>query len=281
MKMYMGVLNAHDRGGFEINLIVDGDVPGAESGYCDHDDDRIWQVTGLSNAELAGHIANARIDVLVDLNGYSHQTRLPLVLHRCAPVQIAWNGMYGTTGFADVDVLVGDGAVMPPDEERDTASSAFTACATPISRSTCSMKPRTCRSLRVSEWIRHIRQPQLGIQAHGYDAGCLVADPPRDPFREAADPQCGARPRFGACGPARTSGRTRRPGRPRHAPRACGACGVSAHLRPMRHRARRVSLQRWHDDGRGAVAGRPGAHHLWRPMGRPDQRVHHQGCRTG
>ncbi len=118
MKMYMGVLNAHDRSRFEINLIVDGDMPSAESGYCDHDDDRIWQATGVSNAALAGYIANARIDVLVDLNGYSHQSRLPLLLHRSAPVQIAWQGMYGTTGFRDMDILVADGTVMPPEEER-------------------------------------------------------------------------------------------------------------------------------------------------------------------
>jgi tetratricopeptide (TPR) repeat protein len=40
MKMYMGVLNAHDRDRFEINLIVDGALPSAASGYEDHDDDR-------------------------------------------------------------------------------------------------------------------------------------------------------------------------------------------------------------------------------------------------
>lgn len=118
MKMYMGVLNAHDRDRFEVNLIVDGALPGAASGYRDHDDDRIWQVSGVANAELARHIASANIDVLIDLNGYSHKTRLPLLLHRPAPVQIAWNGMYGTTGFPGVDVLVTDDAVLPPGEER-------------------------------------------------------------------------------------------------------------------------------------------------------------------
>jgi protein O-GlcNAc transferase len=118
MKMYMGVLNAHDRGRFEVNLIVDGALPTAASGYHDHDSDRIWQVAGVPNAELAGHIAAANIDVLIDLNGYSHQARLPLLLHRAAPVQIAWNGMYGTTGFPHVDVLIADDSVLPRSEER-------------------------------------------------------------------------------------------------------------------------------------------------------------------
>lgn len=118
MKMYMGVLNAHDRDRFELNLIVDGALPGPDAGYRGHDDDRIWEVTGLSNARLAGHVAEAGIEVLVDLNGYSHQSRLPLLLYRAAPVQVAWNGMYGTTGFPGLDLLVGDAAAIPPDEER-------------------------------------------------------------------------------------------------------------------------------------------------------------------
>jgi len=117
MKMYMGVLNAHDRSRFEVNLIVDGDLPSAASGYLDRDEDRIWQVSGVPNDELARHIEAAEIDVLIDLNGYSHKSRLPLLVHRAAPLQIAWNGMYGTTGFPHVDVLIADDAVLPESEE--------------------------------------------------------------------------------------------------------------------------------------------------------------------
>lgn len=117
MKMYMGVLNAHDRDRFELHLIADGPPPSAAAGYRDHPQDRIWEVEGLPNAKLARHIAEAGIDVLVDLNGYSHQARLPLLLNRAAPVQMAWNGMYGTTGFPHLDALIGDGWSIPPEEE--------------------------------------------------------------------------------------------------------------------------------------------------------------------
>jgi len=117
MKMYMGVINAHDRDAFEINLIVDGGVPCAEAGYRDHDADRIWEVDGVPNERLAALIAEAPIDVLVDLNGYSHVARLPLMAWRAAPVQVAWNGMYGTTGFPEVDALIGDAAAIPPEED--------------------------------------------------------------------------------------------------------------------------------------------------------------------
>jgi len=118
MKMYMGVINAHDRDRFEFHFLSDGATPSAACGYVDHAEDRIWELGDVSNAALAQHIAEAGLDVLVDLNGYSFQRRLPVFLHRPARLQICWNGMYGTTGLPDIDWLVGDAAVIPPEEER-------------------------------------------------------------------------------------------------------------------------------------------------------------------
>lgn len=118
MKLYIGVINAHDRDRFDLHLLSDGAAPCAECGYADHAEDRIWELGGVSNAALAQHIAEAGLDVLVDLNGYSFQRRLPVFLYRPAPLQVCWNGMYGTTGLRDIDWLVGDAAVIPPEEER-------------------------------------------------------------------------------------------------------------------------------------------------------------------
>lgn len=117
MKMYIGVINAHDRDRFEVTMIADGALPSAEAGYRDCPDDRVWEVTGVPNHELAGHIAEYGLDVLVDMNGYSHQTRMGLLAIRSAPVQIAWSGMYATTGFAAVDCVIADAWSIPPEEE--------------------------------------------------------------------------------------------------------------------------------------------------------------------
>jgi protein O-GlcNAc transferase len=118
MKMFMGVINAHDRDSFEVHLIATGDLPSAEAGYRDHPDDRIWEVGDISNAELAGHMTDARLDILVDLNGYSDLARMPVLLHRAVPTQISWANMYATTGFPTVDCVVGDPWTIPPGEER-------------------------------------------------------------------------------------------------------------------------------------------------------------------
>ncbi len=118
MKMFMGVINAHDRDAFEVHLLATGSLPSAASGYRDRPDDRIWDIGDIPNAELAEHIAEARLDVLIDLNGYSDLARLPLLLYRAAPVQLCWANMYATTGFATVDCVIGDPWTIPPEEER-------------------------------------------------------------------------------------------------------------------------------------------------------------------
>src|SRR5262249_47287945 len=118
MKPVWGVINRHDRTRFEIHLLSDGADPSAESGYRDHAEDRIWQIAGLSNAQLAHHVRKAELDVMVDLNGYSRQGRLGLFVLRPAPVQVAWFNMYATSGLSWFDALVGDSAVVMPGEEQ-------------------------------------------------------------------------------------------------------------------------------------------------------------------
>ncbi|MBO1360566.1 tetratricopeptide repeat protein [Acetobacter sacchari] len=117
MKMYMGVINAHNRSRFDVNIIADGPPPDFQNGYVDHENDRIWGVESLSNAELSNLIFEEKIDILVDLNGYSHQRRLPLLNYRSAPVQLVWNGMYATTGFPNVDGIIGDNQAIRSNEQ--------------------------------------------------------------------------------------------------------------------------------------------------------------------
>ena len=118
MKPVWGVINRHDRDRFEVHLLSDGADPSVSSGDVDHPEDRIWRIGGLSNAELARRVREAGLDVLVDLNGYSRQARLGLFLHRPARRQIAWFNSYATSGVPAFDLLVGDAAVVTPDEER-------------------------------------------------------------------------------------------------------------------------------------------------------------------
>lgn len=117
MKPVFPVINRHDRAKYEIHLISDGDDPSAAAGYAEHDEDRIWQVRGMANGALAQAIAQAELDVLVDLNGYSLAGRLGVFPYRPARFQLGWFNMFATTSVPGMDALVGDDMVIRPEEE--------------------------------------------------------------------------------------------------------------------------------------------------------------------
>jgi len=117
MKPVFGVINHHDRAQFAVHLFCDDRPPAKDGGYRQHAQDRIIDASGLSNQELAARITALGIDVLVDLNGHSFQSRLGLFMRRPAPLIIGWFNMYATTGIDAFDYIVGDDAVIPPEEE--------------------------------------------------------------------------------------------------------------------------------------------------------------------
>lgn len=118
MRPVWGVVNHHDRSAFEIHLFSDSEPLTAECGYQANPLDRLHDVRGMPNGDLAGYVDRAGIDILVDLNGYSYPERLGLFMRRPAPVTVAWFNMYATSGISSFDYIIGDAVVVPPSEER-------------------------------------------------------------------------------------------------------------------------------------------------------------------
>jgi len=118
MKPVFALINRHDRDAFEIHLLSDGAPPAAASGYRDHDADTVHDLRGVPNDAASGIIADLGLDVLIDLNGYSLQPRLPVLMRRPAAKIIGWFNSFAATGIAGYDGLVGDASVIRPGEER-------------------------------------------------------------------------------------------------------------------------------------------------------------------
>lgn len=78
----------------------------------------LWRTAdGLGDAELAGLIEQDRIDILVDLSGYTAGNRLLVFARKPAPVQVSWLGYFNTTGMQAMDYLIVDEHLAPLDEE--------------------------------------------------------------------------------------------------------------------------------------------------------------------
>lgn len=115
MRLLTGVLEHHDHSAFEIHAFSygprdEGEMRRRIVAACD----RFHDVSTLFGRDLAQRIADAGIDILVDLTGWTGNTRSAALGYRPASIQVNWLGYSGTLGsrrFADY--LIGDPVATP------------------------------------------------------------------------------------------------------------------------------------------------------------------------
>jgi protein O-GlcNAc transferase len=72
-----------------------------------------------SHEEAAEIIRKDRIQILVDLTGYTAQSRSAILAFRPAPIQVNYLGYPGTMGTKFVDYLIADNFIIPPELEKN------------------------------------------------------------------------------------------------------------------------------------------------------------------
>ena len=118
-RLLAGVLEAHDRGRFEIFAVsygpeIGGPMRDRLKAACEH-----WmEARSLSDAEIAAQCRTLGVDIAVDLKGYTQDGRPGILAHRPAPVRVSWLGYPGTLG-AHADVVLADAVTLPPEAEKD------------------------------------------------------------------------------------------------------------------------------------------------------------------
>ncbi|WGS22666.1 MULTISPECIES: tetratricopeptide repeat protein [unclassified Bradyrhizobium] len=65
-----------------------------------------------TDADVARIIADAEIDILVDLNGFTKGARTNILAHRPAPIQVNYLGYPGTMAAPYIDYIVGDASIL-------------------------------------------------------------------------------------------------------------------------------------------------------------------------
>lgn len=110
----LDAIAAHDRERCEVVLYAHG-PPAADEWR-----ERARRAAGrfveleTDDRSAAQRIASDRLDVLVDLNGYTSQSRMGIVALRPAPVVASWLGYIGTLGDARLaDYVIGDAVATP------------------------------------------------------------------------------------------------------------------------------------------------------------------------
>lgn len=110
------LFDRHDRSRFEIVAISFGPDDGSEIRQkLMRSFDRFIDVRGKSDHEIAELIRHMRIDIAVDLCGYTQHGRPGILAGRPARVQISYLGYPGTMGSPHMDYLIADKVLIPPE----------------------------------------------------------------------------------------------------------------------------------------------------------------------
>ena len=111
------VFELHDRDRFETRLYSYGrDDGSALRRRIEASGDAFIDVSGLSDRETAQRIRADRIDVLIDLKGFTLNARTRVMAMRPAPIQVAYLGFPATMGAPFIDYAVVDPIVLPPEK---------------------------------------------------------------------------------------------------------------------------------------------------------------------
>lgn len=139
------LLELHDRQRFEIFAYSygprdDGTMRQRITAAVDHFVDIAW----IGDDQAAARIREDRIDILVDLKGYTVGDRLGIMARRPSPVQVTWLGYPGTTGTTFIDYLIADPLIVPPDTAHGCSEQLLYLphCYQPIDRKRIIAEPR-------------------------------------------------------------------------------------------------------------------------------------------
>ncbi len=75
-------------------------------------------VSGISDKEVAVLCRQDNIDIAIDLNGYTRNSRSSIFAYRAAPIQINFLGFPGTMGADFIDYIIADKYLIPPNNSK-------------------------------------------------------------------------------------------------------------------------------------------------------------------
>ena len=109
-----GLFERHDRAKFEVTAFAFG--PEANDpmlARLTKAFDRFVDVRQKSDLDVAALARDLKLDIAVDLNGFTEHCRTKIFAARAAPIQINFLGYPGTMGAEFMDYLIADGMVVP------------------------------------------------------------------------------------------------------------------------------------------------------------------------
>lgn len=112
--LIVGIFEHHDKDRFETTAISFGRDDKSETrARIETAFDRFIDVQEMSDSQVAVLMREMEIDIAIDLNGYTGDSRAAILAHRPAPVQVNYLGYPGTMGAPYIDYIIADRIVIP------------------------------------------------------------------------------------------------------------------------------------------------------------------------
>ncbi len=118
MKLIAPLLELHDKSRFKIYLY--SFVP-KEDEYTERAKNSgciFRNIIKLNDIEAVELARNDKLDIAVDLMGYTRLNRMPIFSYRVAPIQINYIGFPGSVGSDTIDYIIADKIIIPRENEK-------------------------------------------------------------------------------------------------------------------------------------------------------------------
>lgn len=107
------VLEAHSRRSVQVHAYYSGHSRDKWTNRVESAVDQFSMVDKLTDQALHQKIIQDRIDILIDLNGFTRGHRVKTLMRRAAPIQVSWIGYPGSTGLDVMDYRIVDAFTDP------------------------------------------------------------------------------------------------------------------------------------------------------------------------
>ena len=115
----ISVFENHDKSKFEIYHYSYGeDDKSIYRKRIEKASDSFKDIRDIDNKTAAKIIHEDKIDILIDLKGYTQGSRLEIFAYKPSPIQVSYLGFPGTTGANFIDYMIADKTVIPKNYEK-------------------------------------------------------------------------------------------------------------------------------------------------------------------
>ena len=118
MHLMQKVFELHDKTYFEIFIYSYGRYQDEVTEKLKNNVYIFRDVSLLTDKEIALQARNDRLDIAIDLKGFTRETRLSIFAQRVSKIQISYLGYPGSTGAEFMDYLIADRTLIPEEYKK-------------------------------------------------------------------------------------------------------------------------------------------------------------------